>query len=963
MRHILVRFIPIACLAGLAVPVLGQQQPPAQPAAQQELGPGEKHDNFDIASCLANDTTPDGTIKDGYRKIHRPTPFGNICLWEPAADPAPQGAAQPAAQQPAQPAAQPPAAQPAAEPAAQSPAQPAAQPPAQPAVQTASQPPAQPLAQATAQPAAQTPVQLVAQAPAQPAAQPPAQPAAQAPARPAAQPPAQPAAQPPAQPAAQPPAQPAAQSPAQPAAQPPAQPAAQPPAQPAAQPPAQPAAQPPAQQPAAPSVTVAAQPPPPSPVPQPAQTQLLSFDNVPLRELINLFGRLMKLNFILDPAVDGKVTVHTYGEVRQFEYMPLLQTILRVNNATIVQVGDLYRIIPVNKISSLPLSPVVNPDQSKLPDDERMILAMIFLKFATAADMDKLLSPFYGEGATHSTYEPANMLIIQDNSRSLRRTLELIAMFDSDTFAAQRVKLFDIANSRPTDLAKELDNVFKAYALSDKNAGSVKFIPVDRINTIIAVAPNPNIFGEVQKWIDKLDIEVKMTAGMVSNWVYRLNYQRADMVAMAVMALYSGNPTALMQLAMMNNQNMMMSGMGYNGTGYSMGMGQGQGAGGYPGANPYGYSGANPYASFSGYNSTPFTGSGVGAPAPAGTGAAGQTGQYLQSPAPPGMAPLAGPHIIPNPMDNTILIQGTPQEYEQVKNLLRQLDVPPRQVLIEAKIYEVDLTGAFSGGVEGFLQDVGSNSATSATGNGVPPNGSNQNVVGGINAGQALAAAAGPGGLALTAGAMISRTRQLLGLLTMQEGTGRAKVISSPSIIATDSIPATMNVGSEIPVATSAAVVGGVQQAGSSVFANTISNQTTGVTLNIMARVNASGVVTMVINQQVSAPTANTASNIDSPAFSNRSVSTQVTVQDGDTIAIGGAITENNTESSSGIPLLHRIPYLGLLFGTKSYNKSRSELIIFLTPKVIYDTNQMRDATDEIRNSLKKIKNMTKEDQ
>jgi general secretion pathway protein D len=119
----------------------------------------------------------------------------------------------------------------------------------------------------------------------------------------------------------------------------------------------------------------------------------------------------------------------------------------------------------------------------------------------------------------------------------------------------------------------------------------------------------------------------------------------------------------------------------------------------------------------------------------------------------------------------------------------------------------------------------------------------------------------------------------------------------------------------------------------------------------------------MVINQQVSAPTANTASNIDSPSFSNRSVSTQVTVQDRDTIAIGGAITENNTESSSGIPLLHRIPYLGLLFGTKSYNKSRSELIIFLTPKVIYDTNQMMDATDEIRNSLKKIKNMIKDDQ
>jgi general secretion pathway protein D len=170
-------------------------------------------------------------------------------------------------------------------------------------------------------------------------------------------------------------------------------------------------------------------------------------------------------------------------------------------------------------------------------------------------------------------------------------------------------------------------------------------------------------------------------------------------------------------------------------------------------------------------------------------------------------------------------------------------------------------------------------------------------------------------------------------------------------------------VGSQIPVATSSAAVSGIQQAGSSVFANTISNQTTGVTLNITARVNSSGVVTMVINQQVSAPQANTASNIDSPAFSNRSVSTQVTVQDGDTIAIGGAITETTTDSTSGIPFLNRIPYLGFLFGTKSSSTSRSELIIFLTPKVIYDTNQLVDATDEIRNSLKRVGRLIKDDQ
>jgi general secretion pathway protein D len=92
------------------------------------------------------------------------------------------------------------------------------------------------------------------------------------------------------------------------------------------------------------------------------------------------------------------------------------------------------------------------------------------------------------------------------------------------------VKLFDVSFSRPSDLVKELDTVFKSYALSEKTS-PVHFIPVDRINVLIAVAPNPGIFPKVQEWIDKLDIEVKAQAGEVSTYVYRLKYARAATTA------------------------------------------------------------------------------------------------------------------------------------------------------------------------------------------------------------------------------------------------------------------------------------------------------------------------------------------------------------------------------------------------------------------------------------------------
>jgi general secretion pathway protein D len=674
--------------------------------------------------------------------------------------------------------------------------------------------------------------------------------------------------------------------------------------------------------------------------------------NASLVEMIDVLAKRLKINYIKDPAVQGSVTIYTYGEVKPVDEMQLLETILRINGATIVKVGDLYRIVPMNKISQLPLSPAVNADPKTLPDDERMILNLIFLKYANAAETAKLMQPFLGEGGTATPYDPANLLIIQDNARSMKRYMELLALFDSDTFAGQRVRLFDVENSRPSDLQKELESVFKAYALSDKST-SVKFIPVDRINTIIAVAPNPGIFTQVEDWIKKLDIAVKSSAGAVNSYVYRLKYARAETVAMAIMALYSGNTTALMALSQMN---MMGGGMGggmFGGIGggmgggmYGGGMGGGMYGGGMGGGMYGGGMGGGMYGGGMGNmygQQAPNLSVPMNQPTQPGAQGTGLTGTFLGN-APYGNAQPqgpAGPHIIPNPFDNTLLIQGTPQEYEQVSSLLRQLDVAPRQVLIDAKIYEVDLTGAFTAGVSAFLEKKDSSSAGAA--------------------GRALNVATGAGGLTLTTGLLISQTKELLATITSSETTGHTRVISAPSIIATDSIAATMNVGTSVPTLTSQAVAGGVQQGGSSLFSNTVSTVATGVTLNILARINSSGIVTLMINQEVSAPQQPAVGAIQSPSFQNRSFQTQVTVQDGQMVAIGGVILENDGITSVGVPLLHRIPLLGAAFGAKSTTKSRTELVVFITPRVIYDSNQMIDATDEIKGNLKKLQKMMRE--
>jgi general secretion pathway protein D len=684
---------------------------------------------------------------------------------------------------------------------------------------------------------------------------------------------------------------------------------------------------------------------------------------VSLTEMIDLLAKEMKINYILDPRVQGKVTIYTYGEVKPVDYMPLLEMLLRINGATIVKVGEFYRIIPIAAIGSQPVPPVMNADSKTLPDDERMVLNMIFLKYATAAEMDKLLSPFYGEGAKSTVYEAANLLILHDNARSMKRTMDLLALFDSQTFANQRVRLYEIEHALPSELAVDLQTVFKAYGMTDKT--SVRFLPVDRISTLIAVSPNPGVFEDVQKWIAKLDVQAKISEGAVNNYVYRLKYSRAETVAFAVMALYSGNPFALSMLAAATN--MGGGGMGgYGGGGYGGygGYGGGAGYGGYGGGygnNPYaamgmmgmgGYGyGMNPYAGAMGMGGFGYGGMGATqgyAPANTGTGignqqttgAPGQTGGYLNNNA--NAQPQRIPHVIPNPFDNTLLVQANPQEWEQITSLLRQLDVAPRQVLIDAKIYELDLTGAFSSGVQAYLEKRDSGGSSSGSG-------------GGSGIASRILTAASNGGLALSAGALVLRSHELLVAVSAAEAQQKSRIISSPSIIATDSIPAIMNVGQDVPVLTST----GTAVTGSAF--NSVSSRSTGTTLSVIARVSASGIVTMVIDQEVSQPISTTTSGIGSPSFSQRHFTTQMTVQDGDTVALGGFIQESMGSASQGIPGLHRIPILGAAFGSKTYSKARTELVVFLTPRVIYDAAQILDATEEIKGNLKKIQKFMKD--
>jgi general secretion pathway protein D len=295
-------------------------------------------------------------------------------------------------------------------------------------------------------------------------------------------------------------------------------------------------------------------------------------------------------------------------------------------------------------------------------------------------------------------------------------------------------------------------------------------------------------------------------------------------------------------------------------------------------------------------------------------------------------------------MNNTLLVQATQQEYEGIQQLIKELDVPPRQVLIEAKIYSIDLSHSFSSDVTAALQSLSGSGSTGTT----AITSTAASLLGGLCC----------GGVSLSAATLVGKSRVLSGIVSLMESESNAKIISSPSIIATDSIPASINVGTTVPTeagSTASGITGSVTTG--------VSNVSTGIGLNITARVTPSGIVTMIINQNVSDPQATDPSltNIQSPSFATKSITTQVTVQDGDTIAIGGQIQESTTSTLSGIPVLDRIPVIGAFFGSRSYQKERTELIMFLTPHVIFDSNQLLDASDELKDQIKALRKDIKE--
>jgi general secretion pathway protein D len=284
--------------------------------------------------------------------------------------------------------------------------------------------------------------------------------------------------------------------------------------------------------------------------------------------------------------------------------------------------------------------------------------------------------------------------------------------------------------------------------------------------------------------------------------------------------------------------------------------------------------------------------------------------------------------VIADPTNNALLILAGERDYAIIEGALRQLDVEPRQVLIEASIIEINLTDDLRYGLEWLIRGRSDDFTGDAT----------------LDFGF-------PGLAAVTPGFsyVLRKADEVRLAINALAEDARINVLSSPALMVLNNQTASIRVGDEVPIPT--------RQSTSNIdpdapTVNEIEYRNTGVLLAVTPRLNANGLITMDVDQEVSNVTETTTSDIDAPTFLQRHISSSIAINSGETVVLGGLIREQQSNNDSGIPVLHRLPGIGKLFGTTTRTTQRTELVVLITPRAVYEPKDLRAVTEEYQRKM-----------
>jgi general secretion pathway protein D len=634
---------------------------------------------------------------------------------------------------------------------------------------------------------------------------------------------------------------------------------------------------------------------PAPPQPRPGGDITLSFDDADIREVVQLVLRdLLNVNYIIDPDVRGTVTVRTGQPLTRDQLLPTLEAILEASNLALVQSGNVYR---VSQAQNAPRAASgVRSGFLAQTQARGFTMAVFPLAWIGASEMGRQLEPVLPPGRVLRADDNRNVVVVAGNDREVNLARQTVQLFDVDQMAGQSVLIESLENVDVGTLALELDNVFGGTRKGPL-AGQVRLIPLERMNAIMVVSRQPRYLDEARNWIARLDRS--RNAAARRTFVYYVQNGKAANLVEVLKGVYPGEGGGAVAA----------------------------------GVTPVRAAGLEP----------------IEPPTPAPPPAGGQQAPQPAPAAPPAATnpsapkgpPIAespeGVRIIADETNNAILILATQREYELISETLAKLDIVPLQVLIEANILEVTLRDQLRFGVQYFINTGGL--------------GLNTNGFTALTTGANTAITPNFPGFGFTISS-INQPRVVVDALSQVTDV---TMLSAPQVMVLDNQAAKLQVGDQVPIVTqvSTSVVTADPR-----IVNSVQYRDTGVTLEVTPRVNASGLVTLEIAQEVSDVAVTTSSTINSPTISQRKILSTVAIRSGETVALGGLIRESTTGAKQGIPALNDIPFLGVLFGQTSADSRRTELLVLLTPRVVRNDEEARDATSDVRRKYQALIDM-----
>jgi general secretion pathway protein D len=668
----------------------------------------------------------------------------------------------------------------------------------------------------------------------------------------------------------------------------------------------------------------------------------LNFNRADLVEIIHILAQHLRLTYTIDPEVKGIVTIHSAEPLRSEDLLPIFHQVLRMNNAVAVRTGNMYRITTIKDAKGL-----VRPLAQGREDS--FALQVVPVRFFSAAEMKKLLTPFLTPGGELVDYPRGNFLVIIDLPSNIQRLVEIADMIDVQVFAGTRMEIYQPKVASAEELAAEMTKVMQYYAASapqQENFAS-QFVPLPRINQLLVISHSEAAWTYARRWLERVDVAGEGPGRRI--FIYPVENGKATELA-DVLTQALGQPTTGRRDTSRTLQDLHRSTPG--------GFGQ------FDSSSSRSY---NPSFGRSGFQqqNQPLGGAFAAVPAPA----PGQVPPAAPGSAPggvPGLPPVPGAprpatpgapgakpeeqlRIVPDPGTNSLIIYGTVQEFQNIKNILKDLDIIPRQVLMDVMVAEVTLTGSEAFGVEYelFRQHNASIFGQTFDSQGAVRSGI-------FNQATRPATENSPFAQFLNGiSGIAGRGNTIRAFISALATDNRAKILSSPSVLATDNRPARIQVGREIPVLSSQAQ----SVVGDSPIVNSVQYRNTGVILTIIPQVNSQGLVNLQVKQEVSDVGAPSFGNTNSPSFTTRDAETTAVVQDGDTLAIGGIISDTVRRDRSGIPYLMDLPVLGRLFGTTNDTTDRTELVMLITPHVVRNRDEGQLVTEGFKEKLYGVRN------